>query len=142
MSDTGEGGDKNLKKWVMSIVDGPLAISVIHLENNMWIFNECMCRSFSCTNAIYSDSLEFATNIASIYVYVLQRNDFIFSPFFVFFSRTLQILTWWVQRKPGFERKSLDWRRSGKELAFCTMFKNMKKKPKQICQNVHFLVSK
>ena len=39
MSDTGEGGDKNLKKWEMSIVDGPLAISVIHLENNMWIFN-------------------------------------------------------------------------------------------------------
>ena len=85
MSDTGEGGDKNLKKWVMSIVDGPLAISVIHLENNMWIFNECMCRSFSCTNAIYSDSLEFATNIASIYVYVLQRNYFIFFSFFVLF---------------------------------------------------------
>ena len=66
--------------------------------------------SFSCINAIYSDSLEFATNIASIYVCSLFLKQIIsFFLLFGFIFRPLQkILTWRVQRKPGFERKSLD----------------------------------
>ena len=106
MSDTGEGGDKNLKKWVTSFMDGPLAISVIHLENNMWIFNECICRSFSCTNAIYSDSLEFATSIASIYV-CSSKKWFYFFSFFCFFFQDITNFDMVSTKKTWFWKKIL-----------------------------------
>ena len=58
--------------------------------------------------------------------FVLKTNYFIFSPFLFYFQTTTNF-DMEGTKKTWFWKKILGLKKSGKELAFCTMFKNMEK---------------
>ena len=71
--------------------------------------------------------------------FVLKTNYFIFSPFLFYFQTTTNF-DMEGTKKTWFWKKILGLKKSGKELAFCTMFKNMEKKHTKLWKNVHFLL--
>ena len=74
MGDKGEGGVKNLKKWVTSFTDSPLQVSIFCIEmlKNKILFNICFFQDVLANNfsyKIFRENKDCFTHLNSI-IYV------------------------------------------------------------------------